>query len=106
MISDLPSREIPYRSDGKDTARAQRVHGVRYISSAGGYANTHSLVRVQSILLAQKRNVDGIITGHTHFCENSRESDIRYVNTGCWTEHPCSYVTVNSGEITLHHLAD
>src|SRR5262249_36951101 len=30
MISDLPSRRtIPYRSDGKDTARVQRVRGFK-----------------------------------------------------------------------------
>lgn len=63
-------------------------------------------VREQSIALARKRNVDGIITGHTHFCEDSHDGDTHYVNTGCWTEYPCSYVTVNEEQITLHSLAD
>lgn len=63
-------------------------------------------VRAQSICLAQQRNLDGIITGHTHFSEDSREDGAHYINTGCWTEYPCSYVTVNNSDIQLHNLAD
>lgn len=65
-----------------------------------------ALVRAQSIALAQQRNMDGIITGHTHFSEDSHEADTHYVNSGCWTEYPCSYVVVEGPDIKLHCLAD
>lgn len=63
-------------------------------------------VRQQSIALARQQNMDGIITGHTHFAEDSHDGDTHYVNTGCWTEYPCSYVTVDAGVITLHQQQD
>ncbi|MFO0967745.1 MAG: metallophosphoesterase family protein [Gemmataceae bacterium] len=64
------------------------------------------LVREHSITLARQRNLDGIITGHTHFSEDSYDGDTHYVNSGCWTEYPCSYLTVDGGAITLHHQTD
>ncbi|MCI0743319.1 MAG: metallophosphoesterase family protein [Gemmataceae bacterium] len=60
------------------------------------------LVRNQSIAHARKENVEGVITGHTHFAEDAIVEDIHYVNTGCWTEYPCSYVLVQNDDISLH----
>jgi len=64
------------------------------------------LVRQQSIALARSMKMDGIITGHTHFSEDSQEGEIHYVNSGCWTEHPNSYVSVDDENVTLHHETD
>lgn len=64
------------------------------------------IVRRLAIAHAQERNFDGIITGHTHFSEDLHEDEIHYVNSGCWTEYPCSYVTVDGDDVELHHLAD
>ena len=50
-------------------------------------------VRNQAVALARKEKNAGIIAGHTHFAEDSLVEDVHYVNTGCWTEYPCSYVT-------------
>jgi UDP-2,3-diacylglucosamine pyrophosphatase LpxH len=55
---------------------------------------------------ARKRGVAGVICGHTHFSEDTQCSDIHYVNTGCWTEAPCSYVLINGASLTLHHVSD
>jgi len=38
-----------------------------------------------------------VVTGHTHFAEN----DGKYINCGCFTELPCSYVLIQNGEISL-----
>jgi len=64
------------------------------------------VVRRNSIAHAQKENLPGIITGHTHFAEDVYMDDIHYVNSGSWTENPCSYLIANQRDITLHHLSD
>ncbi len=63
-------------------------------------------VRGKSVEHAQILGVDGVITGHTHFAEDSRVDHVHYLNTGCWTEYPCSYIAVNGGEVSLHHPAE
>ncbi len=60
-------------------------------------------VRGQAVAHAQKEGVAGVITGHTHFAEDSMIDEVRYLNTGCWTEYPFSYVAVDGAEITLKH---
>jgi UDP-2,3-diacylglucosamine pyrophosphatase LpxH len=44
-----------------------------------------------------------VTTGHTHLAGLSEMEDgIYYANTGCWTENPSSYLTVEGGSIELH----
>lgn len=64
------------------------------------------VVRQQSVAYARQRGVAGVICGHTHFPEDTQVNDVHYINTGCWTESPCSYVTVHNGELALHQLAN
>jgi UDP-2,3-diacylglucosamine pyrophosphatase LpxH len=63
-------------------------------------------IRGQSIAFARRGNLEGVITGHTHFAEDAVMDDVHYLNTGSWTESPCGYVTVHNGDITLHQIAD
>ena len=64
------------------------------------------IVRRNSIAHAQKENWPGIITGHTHFADDLHMNEIHYVNSGSWTETPCSYLLADKDSITLHHLTD
>ncbi|HTU22919.1 MAG TPA: metallophosphoesterase [Gemmataceae bacterium] len=44
-----------------------------------------------------------VATGHTHLAALSEMEDgVCYANTGCWTEKPASYLTVEGGTIKLH----
>jgi UDP-2,3-diacylglucosamine pyrophosphatase LpxH len=44
-----------------------------------------------------------VTTGHTHLADLSEMEDgVCYANTGCWTEKPASYLTVEGGSIELH----
>jgi UDP-2,3-diacylglucosamine pyrophosphatase LpxH len=44
-----------------------------------------------------------VTTGHTHLASLAEMEDgIYYANTGCWTENPASYLTVEGGSIELH----
>jgi len=62
------------------------------------------LIRSRSIAFAREKNLNGVFTGHTHFAEDTTVEDVHYLNTGSWTESPCAYVTVDKGDVTLHHV--
>jgi UDP-2,3-diacylglucosamine pyrophosphatase LpxH len=64
------------------------------------------MVRAQSIAFATQRGVPGVITGHTHFAEDLRAHGVHYMNSGSWTESPCSYLTSDGREIVLRHMAE
>ena len=50
---------------------------------------------------ARQRGYAGVITGHTHFCDDNRRDGLHCLNTGCWVDWPCSYVCVEDGRATL-----
>ncbi len=51
-----------------------------------------------------RRGCCGLVTtGHTHMAGLSEMDDgVWYANTGCWTEKPASYLTVEGGALQLH----
>jgi UDP-2,3-diacylglucosamine pyrophosphatase LpxH len=61
-------------------------------------------VRSQSAAYARREGFAGVVTGHTHYADDVQVGDVHYVNTGCWTEPPCTYVTVEAGQVRLHQL--
>ena len=63
-------------------------------------------VRGQSVTHAQKTGVAGVITGHTHFAEDSRVDGVHYLNTGCWTEYPCTYIAIDGATVSLKHPSE
>jgi UDP-2,3-diacylglucosamine pyrophosphatase LpxH len=52
---------------------------------------------------ARQRGYAGVITGHTHFCHDEFIDGLHYLNTGCWVDHPCSYICVEGGTARLLH---
>jgi UDP-2,3-diacylglucosamine pyrophosphatase LpxH len=56
-------------------------------------------MRLRAMQVAVERNLDGVITGHTHLIEEDRSQGVHYINSGCWTEHPTSYLAARRGEI-------
>jgi UDP-2,3-diacylglucosamine pyrophosphatase LpxH len=64
------------------------------------------IVRSQSVVHARKQGFEGVLTGHTHYADDVHVEGIHYVNTGCWTEPPCTYVTIDSDRVRLHFVPD
>jgi UDP-2,3-diacylglucosamine pyrophosphatase LpxH len=54
---------------------------------------------------ARKRGYDVVCCGHTHQAASTETPPVHYYNGGCWTELPCSYLTVADGSIQLRWLA-
>jgi len=46
---------------------------------------------------ARKRNLAGVILGHTHIGQDVVVDGIHYLNCGCWTEKPSSFVGIRDG---------
>jgi UDP-2,3-diacylglucosamine pyrophosphatase LpxH len=61
-------------------------------------------VRVQegAVRHARKRGVQTVICGHTHEPADLMVDGIRYMNSGSWTEDPCSFITIGDDGPSLH----
>jgi UDP-2,3-diacylglucosamine pyrophosphatase LpxH len=53
---------------------------------------------------ARKRDCGMVCCGHTHHADLASTPQVRYHNSGCWTEVPCSYLTVANGQVRLHEF--
>lgn len=54
--------------------------------------------------LARRRGCSMVTCGHTHAALALVEQPIPYFNSGCWTELPCTYLTVREGMVNLHEF--
>jgi UDP-2,3-diacylglucosamine pyrophosphatase LpxH len=54
-----------------------------------------------SVQYARKRGCDVVCCGHTHHPVVAADDGVTYVNSGCWTERPCHYVTIRAGVVEL-----
>ncbi len=57
-----------------------------------------------AVQYARRNGFAAVICGHTHYSEDTVIQGIRYINTGCWTEWPPSYLVVNDKEMNLKTL--
>jgi UDP-2,3-diacylglucosamine pyrophosphatase LpxH len=58
-------------------------------------------IRRDAIQYAARRGCDAVCCGHTHQALADRTGDVHYFNSGCWTEKPCSYLTIADGDVEL-----
>ncbi|MBY0230006.1 MAG: UDP-2,3-diacylglucosamine diphosphatase [Gemmataceae bacterium] len=57
-----------------------------------------SKIAAGAVALAYRRGCTGAICGHTHHAVVGPD----YSNSGCWTELPCTYLTVADGLVSMH----
>ncbi len=48
-----------------------------------------------AIKLAKKKGADYVFCGHTHRPSQKQTSGITYVNSGCWTDKPSTFITID-----------
>jgi UDP-2,3-diacylglucosamine pyrophosphatase LpxH len=95
VVSD--AAEWCYRATKKIHKKSARWLKER-VKKAGGVVE---FVKRGAAEYARSRGCDGVITGHTHFCDNDMVDGIHYINTGCWVDSPCTYVTLKDDVMTL-----
>ncbi len=66
------------------------------------YKVLNNRVARNGIKFAKSKGFSAIVCGHTHFALDDNNSDVRYLNTGSWTELPLYYLSVDSDNIVLH----
>lgn len=70
----------------------------RRVKRLGGVVE---FVKRRSAHYARNAGCQGVITGHTHFCDDEWIDGMHYVNSGCWVDRPCTYVAVTSHQVRL-----
>jgi UDP-2,3-diacylglucosamine pyrophosphatase LpxH len=59
-----------------------------------------------AIALARQRDCQAVCCGHTHAACARPEQPVPYFNSGCWTERPCTYLTVADGVVSMHAFSE
>lgn len=70
--------------------------------SSKGWLRLSGKVAKRAILYAKFRRVDYIFCGHTHKATEKHQGDIYYYNSGCWTDVPSTYITIDHDNIKIH----
>ena len=55
-----------------------------------------------ALRLAEHRQADVVICGHTHQATTRERNGIRYYNTGAWTVTVPTYITIRDNEVDIH----
>jgi UDP-2,3-diacylglucosamine pyrophosphatase LpxH len=55
-------------------------------------------------LYCSTKKCDVIICGHTHLATNDVSGSNSYYNSGCWTDHPCSYISIKNGNVKINYV--
>jgi UDP-2,3-diacylglucosamine pyrophosphatase LpxH len=59
-------------------------------------------IEEDAVRAARKRGCTTVCCGHSHHPVARTDQPIPYFNSGCWTELPCTYLTVTEGVVRLH----
>lgn len=86
----------------------QKMDPSFYLAKTAKHSSKHflrcvELVEEKAKKYAEKNGYDTVCCGHTHFAIE-KPGEISYYNSGCWTELPCTYLTIENGIIELHNL--
>ena len=84
--------------------KIDRRHYVARLAKSRSKTFLHCLEKVEqrSASHARYHHCDVVICGHTHHAASKQLGNVRYVNSGCWTELPATWLAVRSGEIEIH----
>jgi UDP-2,3-diacylglucosamine pyrophosphatase LpxH len=59
-------------------------------------------VAAGALNLAAMRKADFVFCGHTHAAVHREADGIHYYNTGCWTQSPATFITVDHKGVEIH----
>jgi UDP-2,3-diacylglucosamine pyrophosphatase LpxH len=60
------------------------------------------IIEERSVRHARGKRCTIVCCGHTHHAGTGQTDGVQYFNSGCWTERPCSYLTVAAGQVEIH----
>jgi UDP-2,3-diacylglucosamine pyrophosphatase LpxH len=71
--------------------------------SSKGWLRLSGKVAKRAILYARLHRIDYVFCGHTHKAMEERQGDIHYYNSGCWTDIPSTYITIDRDNIKINN---
>jgi UDP-2,3-diacylglucosamine pyrophosphatase LpxH len=83
--------------------RIDRTHYFAKLAKKGSKTFVRCAQKIQAgaVEYARKKKCTAVCCGHTHHAISQRNGQVAYVNGGCWTELPSTYLTVRDGLIEL-----
>ncbi|MBL8800003.1 MAG: UDP-2,3-diacylglucosamine diphosphatase [Planctomycetia bacterium] len=83
--------------------RVDRTHRVARLAkkSSKTFLRCAQKIEERSREYARGKGCTVVCCGHTHQAISDPSQDVHYFNSGCWTELPCTYLTVRDGRIEL-----
>jgi UDP-2,3-diacylglucosamine pyrophosphatase LpxH len=81
-----------------------RTHRLAKVAKRGSKTFLRCTQKIQerALDMARCKHCTAVCCGHTHLAVTHTEGPITYYNSGCWTELPCHYLTVEDGAIRVH----
>lgn len=82
----------------------QRVDGEKQRVSRWVKRSSKSWLRISEKIAQDamkhgaRRRVDYVFCGHTHIAMEAEREGVRYCNSGCWTDRPSQYITIDHDE--------
>lgn len=74
----------------------------RYVKrKSKGWLRLSRKVADSAIKYGRKKGADYVFCGHTHKAEKKTKQSPEYFNSGCWTDTPCGYITIDEDKISL-----
>ncbi|PIR73565.1 MAG: UDP-2,3-diacylglucosamine diphosphatase [Candidatus Moranbacteria bacterium CG10_big_fil_rev_8_21_14_0_10_35_21] len=67
-----------------------------------GWLRLSDKVARSAIRYGKKHEANYVFCGHTHKAMKKHSHDIKYFNSGCWTDDPCTYITIDEDNIKIH----
>jgi UDP-2,3-diacylglucosamine pyrophosphatase LpxH len=79
----------------------------RFLDRLGArWLRLSSKVAAGALLHARTREATRVFCGHTHQALTSEKDGVAYYNSGSWTDFPPTYITVDSGGVSIHEYRE
>ncbi len=69
-----------------------------------GWLKMSEKVFHSAVLYGKLKGVNYVFCGHTHKATKKTKHGIKYYNSGCWTDTPCTYITIDEDKIKIHKV--
>ncbi|MEA3273204.1 MAG: UDP-2,3-diacylglucosamine diphosphatase [Patescibacteria group bacterium] len=69
-----------------------------------GWLRLSRKVANSAVLYGKLRGAKYVFCGHTHQSAQIEKRGVKYFNSGCWTDIPSSYITMNKKGIKIHEV--
>lgn len=67
-----------------------------------GWLRLSNKVARSALRFGQKNGADYVFCGHTHKAMKKSSNGTKYYNCGCWTDTPCTFITIDEEDIQIH----